>query len=239
MSLPIYNKSKQPKWVFIDLDDTLWDFSANSLLALQKVYDNNKYLSRLYPTFELFSERYHEINARMWTLYERAEIDVATLKRDRFALLFPDDEGESVGMALNDEYISLLGDEKILVPGAEELCRALSRRYLLGVLSNGFREVQYRKLYGGPLWRYIQRMVLSDETGVSKPDERIFRYAERSVGAVADECLMVGDNPSADIAGAVAAGWGAIYFDRKGRGGAPEGVPTATTLEEVGRMLGA
>ena len=28
------------KWVFIDLDDTLWDFSANSDVTLQKLYRN-------------------------------------------------------------------------------------------------------------------------------------------------------------------------------------------------------
>lgn len=241
MSLPIYNKSQTLKWVFLDLDDTLWDFSANSLSALKKLYINHNYLSKYYPSFELFSDRYHEINARMWRLYERAEIDVATLKRQRFALLFPDiadtEEGGLLGKSLNDEYIRILGGEKILVPGAEELCRSLSKHYLIGILSNGFREVQYRKLYGGPLWRYVQRMVLSDEAGISKPDERLFRFAERAVGAEASEIVMVGDNPSADIVGAVGAGWGAIYFDRHGRGDAPEGVPTASTLDEVRRLL--
>ena len=50
MSLPIYNKSQTLKWVFLDLDDTLWDFSANSLAALRKLYINHKYLSKYYPS---------------------------------------------------------------------------------------------------------------------------------------------------------------------------------------------
>ena len=60
-------------------------------------------------------------------------------------------------------------------------------------------------------------MVISDEIGIQKPDPRIFRYAEQATGATTDSTLMIGDNPTNDIQGALNAGWHAIYFDRKDR----------------------
>lgn len=229
------------KWVFIDLDDTLWDFSANSLDTLRELYTEYVYLSEIFNSFDNFSDVYHEINDRMWMLFQRGVIDSDTVKRRRFELLLEPVLGSSEAVKraaiLQHEYLWRLGNKTRIVEGAIDLLRWLSKRYLIGVLSNGFREVQYRKLYGGELWRYVQRMIISDEVGVSKPDARVFRYAEQATGATAETTLMIGDNAEADIRGAVAAGWKAIYFDRKSKGNAPQGVSVITSLSEIPRLL--
>ena len=118
---------------------------------------------------------------------------------------------------LNDRYLWLLGECDASVEGAKELLDELSRKYLIGVLTNGFIEVQYRKLRSTGLDRYIQRMVISDEIGIQKPDSRLFRYAEQATGATPESTIMIGDNPDNDIRGAIDAGWSAIYLDRKGK----------------------
>jgi putative hydrolase of the HAD superfamily len=49
--------------------------------------------------------------------------------------------------------------------------------------------------------------------GLEKPDPRIFALALERLGVGADEAIMVGDSPSADIAGARAAGLRAALID--------------------------
>ncbi|MDE5872205.1 MAG: HAD-IA family hydrolase, partial [Muribaculaceae bacterium] len=118
---------------------------------------------------------------------------------------------------LNDCYLRMLGECDTPVEGARELLDELSRKCLIGVLTNGFTEVQYRKLHSTGLDRYVQRMVISDEIGIQKPDIRIFRYAETATGASPESTIMIGDNPDNDIKGAINAGWHAVYFDRKNK----------------------
>jgi putative hydrolase of the HAD superfamily len=50
-----------------------------------------------------------------------------------------------------------------------------------------------------------------------KPDPRIFAIALDQLGCVPDEAMMVGDNWSADIVGAQAAGLRAVWINRYGR----------------------
>lgn len=57
-------------------------------------------------------------------------------------------------------------------------------------------------------------VIASGELGFSKPDPRIFEIACRAVGQPAEACLMVGDNPSADVIGAQQAGLSAVLISR-------------------------
>jgi putative hydrolase of the HAD superfamily len=58
--------------------------------------------------------------------------------------------------------------------------------------------------------------VVSGEVGVGKPDPRIFDLALRLLGASPEEAVMVGDNPTRDVAGAKAAGVTAVWVNRAG-----------------------
>ena len=142
-------------------------------------------------------------------------------------------------MSLNDRYLDVLAQQKNLVPGAVELLEYLTKRgYPLYILSNGFAEVQSRKLESGGIAYYFKRLILSDEIGVTKPDRRLFDYALQIVGAEASETLIVGDNYDADILGAMNAGWSAIYFNRDNLPVAgPQPHYVVTSLDEVQRIL--
>ena len=210
------------KWVFIDLDDTLWDFSANSDVTLQKLYRKFEIFSRYYPEYNEFDEAYHLKNSELWDLYHHGHIEQEYLKLERFRWLlvskgYDCGDVDELSAEMNEWYLDELSRCSALVDGAIDLLELLGKRYLIGVLSNGFADVQYRKLQTSGLWRYVQRMVVSDEIGVQKPDKRIFDYALREVGAEANEVIMIGDNPDADIQGAKSAGWRAIYFNRKSK----------------------
>ena len=210
-----------PKWIFFDLDDTLFDFSAASLISLSRLWDESNEIRARFDTPETFIDEYHIHNKKMWQLHEGGLISADFLKSERFRLtLCPgrNDAGTLKAMRqLNDRYLRLLGDCDTPVEGAKDLLKELAGKYLIGILTNGFRETQYRKLRSTGIDRYIQRMVISDEIGIQKPDTRLFRYAEEATGAVPATTVMIGDNPDNDVQGAINAGWHAIYFDCKSK----------------------
>ena len=210
-----------PKWIFFDLDDTLFDFSQASFISLLRLWDETPEIRDRFNNPEAFLDEYHIHNKHMWELHESGKISADFLKPERFRLTVAperyDDETLKAMRMLNDRYLWLLGECSSPVEGAKYLLEDLSKKYLIGVLTNGFTEVQYRKLRSTGLDRFIQRMVISDEIGIQKPDSRIFRYAEQETGATPETTVMIGDNPDNDIQGALNAGWSAIYFDRKSK----------------------
>lgn len=210
-----------PKWIFFDLDDTLFDFSSASLISLMRLWDETPKIRQRFKNPEVFLNEYHANNKRMWDLHESGKITADFLKGERFRLTVnperTDEEFCKFSRQLNDRYLRHLGGCNAPVEGAKELLEKLSKKSLIGVLTNGFNEVQYRKLQSTGLDSFIQRMVISDEIGIQKPDSRLFRYAEQATGANPNQTIMIGDNPDNDIQGALNAGWNAIFFDYKGK----------------------
>lgn len=229
-----------PKWIFFDLDDTLFDFSSASMRSLRQLYDESSEIRCRFTSPEAFIDEYHIHNKLMWRLHESGRITADFLKGERFRLTLRPDRDDDVARRemrrLNDRYLWLLGECDAPVEGARDLLAVLSKNHLIGVLTNGFSEAQYRKLRSCGLDRFIQRMVISDEIGIQKPDPRLFRYAEQATGATPDSTLMVGDNPDNDIQGALDAGWSAIYLDRKGKpfdSTSPLYLGRCTSLKEI------
>ena len=232
----------QYKNIFIDLDDTIWDFAANSHVSLAIMYRDLN-IARIYPDYDSFSAAYYAKNSELWALYHHGKIDKDFLIIERYAHLlreahYPDPDN-SLAQQMNEYYLDTLALQTQLVPHATELLDYLARKgYNLYILSNGFIEVQHKKLQSAGIGHYFKRMVLSDEIGINKPDRRLFDYALEVTNSQATDTLMIGDNYDADILGAMQAGWGQIYFDRNHRGiTAQEPQHTVHNLREVMEIL--
>ncbi len=235
--------------VWLDLDDTLWDFHANSRATLATLYDTER-LDQWFSSPENWRDCYERHNHALWDQYNRAEVTKEFLMIERFRRPLveggcPEETAETMQRTLDKLYLSRLGECGKLVPGALELLNWLKENgYRTGVLSNGFVEVQHRKLHSSGVDHLIDCVVLSDEIGVNKPARQLFDYALEKSGTTADKSLLVGDNPSTDIAGAVNAGWHAVYFNRDGMSAqlpAPlcDHVPEIKYLDEVIPLLTA
>lgn len=203
-------------WIWFDLDDTLWDFRGNSLIALDDVYRHFD-LGRLWPHSTLWFDVYHRVNDELWQAYSRGEIQRDYLRMELFRRPLvsagcTDAEARRLSTLMDSYYLGLLARMGTTVDGALPLLRRVHPSYNIGVLSNGFAEVQYGKMDSAALTPLIDCVVLSDEIEVNKPDSRIFDHACAKAHTCPEMCLMIGDNPDTDIAGAVGAGWKAIYF---------------------------
>lgn len=84
----------------------------------------------------------------------------------------------------------------------------------------------------------VDGVVASAAVGADKPAPAVFRAALRLAGCGADRAVHVGDSPSADVAGAEAAGIRAVLIDREGGAGPPAGAGTRiASLAELPRVI--
>lgn len=81
----------------------------------------------------------------------------------------------------------------------------------LGLVTNGLVASQQPKIDGLGIGRYFDAVLISEAEGVKKPDPEIFRRALDKMGTQANRTAMIGDNPTADIAGARALGLKTIW----------------------------
>ena len=203
------------KWIFFDLDDTLWNFSANSEISLRKLYDISPILKKLFKDINQFIDIYHVNNSLMWDFYAQGKVSTNQLKVERWRRTLATRQFEvltAVCEELDREYLEILARGDIMFPGVKEMLDNLSKKYMLAVLSNGFIKTQYQKLHFSGLEKYITRTIVSEEIGINKPNPKIFRYAVKETGAT-EPFLMVGDNGETDIFGAMKAGWHAIWYN--------------------------
>lgn len=222
------------KTVFIDIDNTLWHFTRNSDIALEETF-HIFHCERWCHDYEYFHRRYELHNLRMWQLYNQGLVAKAVLMVKRFELALRDCGHNSDSMHLandmNTTYLERLVMHHELVPGAVELLKYLHEQgYQVNALSNGFKGLQDMKLQAGGMNRYITHMILSEDCGITKPRLGIYRYAQQVIGCTPSTTVMIGDDPSTDIAGALAAGWRTIYLNLTG-------TPCSTAHHTVTHLL--
>lgn len=227
-------------WIWFDLDDTLFDFKRNSRIAHDIIFDECR-LDRFFATPDEWFEVYEHHNLDLWARYSRAEITQDFLRIDRFATpLRPRWDGDETGLLefaakLDPLYLTRLAEQTRLIDGSVEILTHLrAHDYNIGVLSNGFKGVQHRKIENTGLAPLIDLIVLSDDIGINKPNPALYAYAmEKSGVIVPGRHTMVGDNRLTDIAGALASGWRAILLDPTAQqlSTAPDGVVVTPRLE--------
>ena len=116
---------------------------------------------------------------------------------------------------VGDRFLDHCADKPGLVEGARELMEYLSGKgYRMHMCSNGFHEVQYRKLRACGLYDFFDSIILSEDAGANKPSREFFDYAFAKTKANPSTTLMIGDNLQTDILGAMNVGLHAAFFNR-------------------------
>lgn len=205
-------KQTHIKDVFFDLDHTLWDFDKNSELAFETIFNRN------HPAIETkeFIEKYVPINQSCWALYQYDKITHQELRYNRLKhsfdainYLISDEEIDDVA----NDYIRFLPENNHLFEGTMELLDYLKPKYNLHIITNGFADVQFKKINNSKISSYFQTVTNSEMAGVKKPNPIIFDYALDLANAQKENSVMIGDSLEADVQGALDAGLDAIYFN--------------------------
>lgn len=204
--------------LFFDLDNTLWDFGKNSLSAMQISY-SYFCIKDQQVDFERFFRIYSTHNHKLWEEYRKGEVVKKELTRLRFQRTLNDIGITNIDpVAMNAFYLAVMPEQKCLVAGAIELLEYLKKKgYILFIITNGFREVQHKKLEATGLKRYFTKVFISEDIKAPKPAGEIFEYAVKSANAKKTSSLMIGDDPETDVEGALNFGIDAVFYNPQGK----------------------
>ena len=217
--------------VFLDIDDTLVDFTAASRASLAAMIGR----------------------ADMWSLWERiteqfvgqvvaGELDYPTMHRRRTATFL-----DALGVAVDEADAArferrraagmrarfrLFGD---VLPCLTRL-RASGLR--IAAVTNASGAHQRAKLDDLGLSRFIDHVAIAGEVGAAKPDPLIFHSACAALDCEPHEAIHVGDRLKADAVGALNAGLRAVWLNRSGAVATlPVGISAITSLAELTELI--
>ena len=206
------------KDLFIDFDDTLYDTHGNAVIALSETFECF-HLGRYFEDPQVFYDAYWTANIDLWTQYAKGEITRDYLIVERFRRPLSVGKGieitKELCLEISDRFLDFCASKPGVISGAHEVMDYLKRKgYRMHMCSNGFHEVQYKKLDACGLRDYFDTIILSEDAGVNKPAKAYFDYALKVSGANRETTLMIGDNLQSDILGALNAGLDAMLFNR-------------------------
>jgi len=196
-------------WIFFDADETLFHF------------DSFKGMKLMFSRFGVeFNEQdyaaYQQVNLPLWVDYQDGRITADQLKHTRFESWA--EKLDTTTAVLNSAFLTAMADICTLLPGAKELMEALQGKVKMGIITNGFTELQSIRLERTGMTDYFDHVVISEEVGVAKPDIAIFDHTHRIIGEPAkDRMLMVGDNPHSDILGGIDFGIETCWLNVEGK----------------------
>ena len=189
---------KPYEWILFDADETLFEFDALRGLKLM--------FSRFGINFSDadFSE-YQLVNKPLWVQYQNGEISATQLQYQRFQSWA--ERLDETPKTLNSAFLSAMADICAPLQGAANLLNTLRGKMKLGIITNGFTELQQVRLERTGFRDHFDVLIISEQVGVAKPHPEIFEYALSAMGHPSRErVLMVGDNPDSDILGGLNAG---------------------------------
>lgn len=209
--------------ILLDADETILDFVRSSKESLSAAMREAGL-----PYAETDFSVYKRINDAIWREYERGEITKARLSVGRFARFFAEKGIDGDPALLNALYFSKLCRTGCLLDGAAEFLARLKERGRVFLITNGTPAAQYGRLDALGIRSLFDGIFVSDEIGFAKPDPRFFGYVLSAAGAAREDCIVIGDSLTSDIAGANAAGIYSVWY-------APQGEPLGAAPDAVAR----
>lgn len=226
---------KHIKHIFFDLDHTLWDFDKNSEKAFETVLQN--YFPKI--NLESFMSFYNPINQACWVLYQNDIITHQELRYRRLKETFDKLNVEVSDYAIeviSTEYIEHLPKNNHLFEGCIDVLEYLHLNYKLHIITNGFADVQFKKLSNSGINHFFDTVTNSEKAGAKKPNPIIFDYALKVANASKSESIMIGDSLEADVKGARDFGIEAIYFNTN-FDSVPKEIKQITNLVELKKIF--
>lgn len=201
--------------IFFDLDRTLWDFNKNSEVSLHQLFQDYQ-LQSTFGSFLFFKSRYEYHNGKLWNAYYQKRLKKEDLMYRRFYLTLKEAGKDDLDLAkeIANDFIEISPLQTGTFPHTHETLDYLKEKgYQLHIITNGFNEVQGKKLKNSNLESYFTKLITSEDAGANKPTPQIFEYAFNKAGASANNSIMIGDDLSTDIAGAKRVKMDQIYFN--------------------------
>ncbi len=198
------------KYIFLDLDGTIFDFNYAERVSLIGMLEE---LGIEYD--DSVPELYSEINDKHWHALERGQITRDEMLTHRFTELFALINATASPLDARRSYEGRLSDCYYYIDGAEELLCELSKKdYKLYLASNGTDSVQTRRIEASGIARYFDDIFISERIGHNKPSLLYFEECfKRIEGFDKSLAVIVGDSLSSDILGGKNANITTIWYN--------------------------
>ncbi|HIP81128.1 MAG TPA: HAD family hydrolase [Leucothrix mucor] len=197
--------------ITFDLDDTLWECHPVIMHAEKCFY---AWLKSSYPKIIAKYSEEALINHRVAFMQDNQEQKHnLTYLRKRWLEILGNETGydnDSILIETGFEIFWLARNEVSFFEGTLDVLEQLSKKYTLGVISNGNADVHHIGI--GHLFDFT---LSSEKAGISKPHKDIFHKAIDLSPHDLHETVYVGDDPARDIIGAHNAGMKAIWYNPK------------------------
>ena len=131
---------------------------------------------------------------------------------------------------LSVDYITYLTDNNYLYADAVAILEYLHKSYNLHILSNGFEEIQSKKLTKSNILQYFKTVTNGESIGVKKPNPQIFHYAMEKAHTSMERSIMIGDGYEADVLGAMNIGMDVIFFNEFNK-------PVEPHIKEINHLI--
>jgi FMN hydrolase / 5-amino-6-(5-phospho-D-ribitylamino)uracil phosphatase len=218
------------KVLSFDLDDTLWAVEPVLIAAESAML---AWLRERHPEIMqghcVTSMR--ALRVRVAEQFPERSHDMTFLRRRALANMFIEAGHPAEHADEAFEVFFAARNRVTLYDEVEGSLKRLSGRYRLFALSNGNADL---KRCG--IAHMFEGHVTAIEAGAAKPDARIFAHLLKRAGVEAQQVLHIGDDPQADVVGAVQAGMQAAWLNRNGKewpARYPKPPRTIATLDEI------
>lgn len=201
------------QWLLFDADDTLFDYARAEANALRWTMEGCGLV---------FQPEYLDIYARhnqqVWREFERGEVTSAELRTKRFRGFF-----QEIGIEINPEdvsglYLKNLARGADLLPGAEDVIRAVRGKRHLALVTNGLKDVQRPRLENSAFRDVFEKVFISEEIGAAKPSREYFDTVFAGIGHPPKETvLLIGDSLISDMRGGVEYGIPTCWYNPTGK----------------------
>ena len=211
--------SNEIKAVFFDLDETLIEnrIPVRELFA-RMYYDFQEQLGS--QNKEVFFNTLRERAANLWSTM----FDTNVAPEQQFVNCFAHcvnatgmadgDQATDLGQAMFDHYESLSSNNVVFHDGAIELLAELNDRGIAtGLITNGMEQIQLGKVHALDIHNKVDYVTVSAQARAHKPNAPVFNLALERANVLARNAIQVGDHATNDVAGAIRAGMGGVFYN--------------------------
>jgi putative hydrolase of the HAD superfamily len=195
---------KNIKGVFLDLDDTLYNYQAcheKAIIACYKQFSTKINKDSSFEEFndlyrknrDIITERLYPSGACRSRLFAFKEMFEKMKLQDAWIL----------ALEYQNLYWNTIIKNMKLESDAKNFLKDCKKHGLVVcILSDMLCETQILKLQKLGISNYINYLITSEEVGFEKPNKQIFEFALKKSGLNPHEVIVVGDSEEKDIAGA-------------------------------------
>ena len=205
------------KWILFDLDDTLIDHSYAQEKAIETFYLSHS------DTFNIsspeFKALWHELVSRFFGLYAKKILTIEEARYLRMQELFlhfhvklsPAEASQKFR-----DFIYHYRNNWRPIPGAISVLKELSKKYPIGLITNGDHRTQTKKLKHIKALHYFDVCFFAGDLPWSKPSPHLFHFVKRTLGVKSfSQICYIGDQFQEDYLASKYVGVQSFWFSKK------------------------